>query len=86
MEFKVGMSIDSTDIFTGGSHHSVITERKGNRLKCEAQYFEPDGVHKVKEEYEVFKDDNGNEYIILWEYKGEQGILRAGYDVYGNKL
>lgn len=70
--FQVGYEFESTCIFTGGSHSYKVVSRTEKELKCEAEYCEIDGVHKVKESFNVYKED-GREYIVLWTYKGEEG-------------
>lgn len=70
--FKVGQTFHSTCIFTGGNHSHKIVERNGNTIKTEAIYEEMDGTHRVEEEWEIRTDEFG-EYIVLWEYQGEQG-------------
>jgi hypothetical protein len=71
--FEVGYIFESTCIFTGGSHEYKVVSRTDTELKCESFYCEMDGIHKVTEAFEIHKDEDGREYIVLWEYKGEQG-------------
>ena len=71
--FKVGYEFTSTCIFTGGHHNYKVVSRTEKELKCEGIYNEVDGIHKVNETFEIFKDDNGIEYIVVWEYHGEIG-------------
>ena len=70
--FEVGYRFSSTCIFTGGSHDYEVVSRTENELHCEASYWEIDGIHKVKETFEIHKEDE-REYIVLWTYKGEEG-------------
>lgn len=72
--FEVGYKFDYTCIFTGGSHNYKVVSRTEKELHCEAEYNEIDGVHKVKENFEIHKE-NGREYIILWAYKGHERRL-----------
>lgn len=71
--FEVGYEFNSTCIFTGGSHMYKVISRTENILSCERIYYEIDGTHKGTEDFEIHKDENGKEYIILWTYKGEEG-------------
>ena len=70
--FEVGYRFNSTCIFTGGSHDYEVVSRTEKELHCEASYWEIDGIHKVRETFEIHKEDE-REYIVLWTYKGEEG-------------
>lgn len=76
-KFQVGDTFDSVCIFTGGCHQYTVNEieQKGKtkNLICHSVYNEIDGIHKVKETFKVYKDEQNNEYIVLWQYKGEEG-------------
>lgn len=75
-KFKVGDKFETTCIFTGGSHDYEVSAIKDNILCCKASYEELDGTHEVTEEFEIH-EENGNEYIVLWEYNGHRGIYYA---------
>ena len=71
--FKPNDTFTSTCIFTGGSHNYKVISRTENVLHCERVYYEIDGTHKGTEDFEIHKDENGREYIILWSYKDAEG-------------
>lgn len=71
--FKENDTFTSTCIFTGGRHNYKVVSRTETVLHCEGIYHELDGIHKVPEDFEIHKDENGREYIVLWTYKGEEG-------------
>ena len=75
--FRVGDIINTTCIYTGGKHKYEIYSRTANAILCRAVKNELDGTHKANEMFEVYKDENG-EYIVLWRYKGHEGIHRPG--------
>lgn len=71
--FEIGNEFTSTCIFTGGSHMYTVVSREESILHCEATYYEMDGTHKVKEDFEIHTDENGREYIVLWKYGDHEG-------------
>lgn len=71
--FKINDTFESTCIFTGGSHEYKVISRTETVLHCERIYYEIDGTHKGIENFEIHKDENGKEYIVLWTYRGEEG-------------
>lgn len=75
--FKVNDIFKSVCIFTGGSHMYKVISRTKTTLQCERIYYEMDGIHKGTEDFEIHKDENGREYIVLWEYKDHKGIHYA---------
>lgn len=76
-KFKIGDTFTKTCIFTGGSHKCKIVSRTETELKVDAIYHELDGTHKVEETYQIYTNEDGNEYIILWEYNDHRGIYEA---------
>lgn len=75
--FETGMNFSCTCIFSGGSHNYEIVSRDGNIIHCNAVYHELDGVHKVAEDFEVFVEDDGGEYIVYAEYLDEKFLRYA---------
>ena len=73
MMFEVGQEFETTSIFTGGSHIYKIVSRTETVIHCERVYYEIDGTHKGTEKFDVHADENGREYIVLWEYQGAEG-------------
>ena len=76
-KFKVNDTFTSTCIFTGGSHMYKVISRTENTLHCKRIYHEIDGTHKGTEDFEIYTDESGREYIILWVYKDHRGIYFA---------
>lgn len=75
--FHIGDEFTFTCIFTGGIHSYKVASRTEKVLKCERVYHEIDGTHTGTENFEIHTDENGKEYIILWEYKEHKGIHYA---------
>ena len=71
--FKSGHKFVTTCIFTGGCHMYEVVSRTETVLHCERVYYEIDGTHKGTEDFDIHKDEDGKEYIVLWRYKGEEG-------------
>ena len=78
-KFKIGDTFTSTCIFTGGIHKYIvkaIVQEKKN-LVCHSIYNELDGTHELTDTFRIHEDKQGNEYIVLWEYNGEEGRYYA---------
>lgn len=71
-KFEAGMRFSCTCIFSGGSHNYEIVSRDGDIIHCNAVYHELDGVCKVTEDFKVFNEDDGREYIVYAEYRDEK--------------
>ena len=69
---EAGMRFSCTCIFSGVSHNYEIVSRDGDIIRCNPVYQEPDGIHKVTEDFEVFTEDDGREYIVYAEYLDEK--------------
>ena len=75
--FEIGQAFCSTDIFTGGIQEYIITNRTETEIFCNVLRNELDGTHTGEETFEIHTDDNGNEYVVLWEYHEHRGIVSA---------
>lgn len=75
--FEIGQTFCSTSIFTGGTQEYIVTKRTEREIFCNVLRHEIDGTHTGEETFEIHTDDNGDEYIVLWEYCGHHGIISA---------
>lgn len=75
--FEVGQHYMWTDWFSGGQNFYTVTDRKGDTVVFSEYRVELDGEYKLKENFEVLRDENGDEYIKMCEYRGEEGRLYA---------
>lgn len=77
-KFIVGDTYSYTDWFTGGQIammcQSISEDR--NRIVFKVCDWEVDGLHYRTENFELL-NDNGNEYVLIYSYKGEENRLRA---------
>ena len=83
--FKVGGTFERSCIFTGGSMMYEIVAINNKEMTTKCIDFEIDGTHERLETFEI-KTNNIGEYITLWSYKGEEGIMQAGFDLWGNEI
>lgn len=76
-KFKVGQKYIWTSWFTGGTMYYTVSSRTENYITLSCINEEVDGTHKRTETYEIETDENGNERILIVEYKGEKGYIYA---------
>lgn len=74
--FEIGDVFFSTCPITGGRSFNKIVDRTENKLICESEKYEADGVHRVTEEFNIVRNDNG-ESVVTWEYSGHRGEVAA---------
>ena len=85
--FKVGEEYESVCWFSGGIGYYTVKAKDDESVTFSIGRHELDGDHDCKDEtYKLKYDDDGNEYITLYEYHGEENNIRAGYDGYGNEI
>lgn len=82
-KFEIGQVYDTVDWFTGGTCVRKVKDRTDTSLIFEIQRHELDGDHKGVEEYDIYIDEDGNEYVLLYSYKGSENRITAGYDAWG---
>lgn len=75
--FEVGQQYEWVDWFTGGVSEYTVIERTSGRLVFGEYRHEIDGDYKMTEAFKILTDENGDEYLKMCEYKGEEGRLYA---------
>lgn len=85
--FEVGQEYESVCWFTAGVGLYTVKAKDTDSVTFSIGRHELDGDHECEDEtYKLKHDDNGNEYIVLYEYGGHENCIRAGYDGYGNEI
>ena len=75
--FTVGQKYEWTSWFTGGVSYLTVKEIKNGKLTFAEYRMEIDGEYTKEETFEILTDENGDEYIKMCEYRGEEGRLYA---------
>ncbi len=77
-KFIVGNTYRYTDWFTAGKISMMCQSISENRKQIEFKVadWEIDGLHYRTEKFELLSD-NGNEYVLIYSYKGEENRMRA---------
>lgn len=75
--FKVGQEYEWVSWFTGGIGYYTVKEIKDGKLTFAEYRQEVDGEYSKEETFDILTDDNGDEYIKMCEYRGEEGRLYA---------
>jgi hypothetical protein len=75
--FKVNQKYFWESWFTGGTMFYTVSSRTENKVALSCVDYEADGIHKRTEVYDIETDENGNERILIVEYKGEKGYIYA---------
>ena len=76
-KFKVGQGYVWTDWFSGGRTHYTVSSREGNKLVLSCIACELDGVHERTETFDILMDEEGNERVLMCEYRDHRGFLFA---------
>ena len=85
--FKIGQEYESVCWFSGGIGYYTVKAKDNDSVTFSIGRHELDGNHECKDEtYKLKYDDDGNEYITLYEYHGKENNIWAGYDGYGNEV
>ena len=85
--FEVGQRYELVCWFTGGVGNYTVKAKDDEYITFSIGRHELDGDHECEDEkYQLKYDDDGNEYIVLYEYCGHENNIRAGYDGYGNEI
>lgn len=86
-KFNIGEEYESVCWFTGGVGYYTVKAKDDESVTFSIGRHELDGDHQCEDEtYELKYDDDGNEYVVLYEYGGHENRIRAGYDGYGNEI
>ena len=84
--FEVGQEYEKVCWFTAGVGYYTVKARDDKSVTFTIGRHELDGDHDCEDEtYKLKLDENGNEYITLFEYGGHENNIRAGFDDYGNE-
>lgn len=75
--FAVGQRYEWTSWFTGGVSYLTVKEIKNSKLTFSEYRMEIDGEYEIEESFDIAKDENGDEYIVMCEYRGEISKLYA---------
>ena len=77
VSFEVGDMFEREGLY-GGSYDCKVVARKGNKISVKETWVAEDTGKNVSAvtTYDVQVDDEG-EYIVIWEYSGEEGRIYA---------
>ena len=75
--FRAGQQYDFTDWFTGGISRRKILSVEDGKVIYELECKEPDGVFIKTETSEIKTDTNGDEYLFIYEYEGNEARIYA---------
>lgn len=78
--FKIGQEYEWVNWFTGGVSYLTVKKIKNSKLTFSEYRREIDGEYEKEELFNIAKDENGDEYIVMCEYRGEIGKLYAEED------
>jgi hypothetical protein len=90
MNFKPLQTYRANDWFTGGTQVYKVTSVNERQVTFRIISSELDGESDRRETYDIRKDENGFNYVLLYEYKGYENRLYADrkihriFDVAGN--
>lgn len=75
-KFQVGDVLEYSGLY-GGSYTSKITDIKGDKIYVETSWTSEDTGDTVtdKDTFSIEKDPDGNDCIIVWEYRGNYGYV-----------
>ena len=79
-KFMVGQSYVHFSWFTGGRMLYVVDAIKDGKVFMNTEDVELDGVHNRVESYDIQVDENGNEFVVLFNYRG------ADCKIYADKV
>lgn len=74
--FKIGDRLNYSMLY-GDSVDAKVIDRSSDKLTLREYWVAEDTWETVSKdtEYTIYKDDNGVEYIVVWEYKGHKGMV-----------
>lgn len=75
--FQEGNIYSFTDWFTGGQAKYRVAKRANGKIEFGVEDYEIDGIHNRTEEFDILATVNGNEYVTVYEYHGEEARIYA---------
>ena len=75
--FEVGGRYDNTDWFTGGQAVYTVSRRTAKKVYYTVKRWELDGHHTGRESFDIETDEDGNEFVTLYEYHGHSNRIYA---------
>ena len=76
-KFVVGQKYSYCSWITGGQIFYEVDSIKSDKVKLKTTDYELDGTHNRFEEYEIQRNEDGDEFIVLFTYKGEDCVIEA---------
>lgn len=75
--FAEGMTTLNYCWFTGGESVYTVSRRTANKVYFTVNRHEIDGDHSGRESFPIEQDENGNEFVTLYEYHGHYNRIYA---------
>ena len=75
--FRTGQTYSYTDWFTGGLQRLIVTGREERGVSFKTESHEADGDFSSAEVFDIEQDTDGNESVLIYEYKGHENRLIA---------
>jgi len=75
--FRAGQVYDFMDWFTGGISRRKILSVNDNKVVYQLEQRELDGSFIKEETSEIKTDTNGEEYLFIYEYEGNEARIYA---------
>lgn len=76
-QFEQGQKFENTDWFTGGEAVYTVSRKTKNKVYFTVYRWELDGEHNCKESFDIERDEDGNEFITIYEYHGHYNRIYA---------
>lgn len=76
-KFAKNQSYRSTCWFTGGVQSFLVVDRDDTSVLFNVSHMESDGLYQTEERFDVRKDSDGNEYVVLYVYEGHENVICA---------
>ncbi len=75
--FRKGGLYSFIDWFTGGHSIFEVASIGNGKIKFNIKGHEPDGFHERSEEFDLEVTVNGDQYVTVYEYHGEEARIYA---------
>lgn len=76
-KFIIGQRYEWTDWFTGGKYFYTVEKIEGDEITLSYIDHEVDGIFTSDQTFKILTDDDGNERILMCEYHGHKGYIKA---------